>query len=286
MKTNEIIFYQFEDSESFSKRVVYAILALFFGILFMCCSFASESEEGWIPLLVLSGICYVLFIVCMFLSFWMCRRYVVSNRSVSISRGFATDIEFPADSITGVSMNSFWAWVSVATPTGRQVVYMSKNDTIYCFNALKEMIYDRQDAHEVIQNGTKKQAKTTTTHNNETASAPETQPKNKNSEPTIYTYKKSESQPQQSFIKRSYTDDELRALPLTSLTQLYASDKITKETYDRIRNEDEKAKDEAKKKEETQVLPCPECGEDLSFMGWDDLKQKQSCPFCGKEILF
>jgi len=116
--------------------------------------------------------------------------------------------------------------------------------------------------------------------------APKSQTENKNTEQTSYKQTASEPQPQQSFIKRSYTDDELRALPLTSLTQLYASYKITKETYDRIRNEDEKAKDEAKKKEETQVLPCPECGEDLSFMGWDDLKQKQSCPFCGKEILF
>ena len=35
------------------------------------------------------------------------------------------------------------------------------------------------------------------------------------------------------------------------------------------------------------ILPCPHCGEDLSFMGWDDvdLKQKQTCPLCGKEFL-
>lgn len=33
---------------------------------------------------------------------------------------------------------------------------------------------------------------------------------------------------------------------------------------------------------------CPECGEDLSFMGWreDELKEKHSCPMCGKAILF
>ena len=33
--------------------------------------------------------------------------------------------------------------------------------------------------------------------------------------------------------------------------------------------------------------PCPECGEDLSFMGWDEeeLRQKQECPLCGKEIV-
>jgi predicted RNA-binding Zn-ribbon protein involved in translation (DUF1610 family) len=45
---------------------------------------------------------------------------------------------------------------------------------------------------------------------------------------------------------------------------------------------------EAKKEEALGALPCPECGEDLSFMGWDEneLNQKQSCPLCGKEILF
>ena len=45
---------------------------------------------------------------------------------------------------------------------------------------------------------------------------------------------------------------------------------------------------EAKKEEALEALPCPECGEDLSFMGWDDneLKEEQTCPLCGKEILF
>ena len=44
----------------------------------------------------------------------------------------------------------------------------------------------------------------------------------------------------------------------------------------------------AKKEETIQAIPCPECGEDLSFMGWDDneLKEEQTCPLCGKEILF
>ena len=41
--------------------------------------------------------------------------------------------------------------------------------------------------------------------------------------------------------------------------------------------------------EKTQkMLPCPYCGEDLVVMGWDenDLSEKQTCPLCGKEILF
>ncbi len=44
----------------------------------------------------------------------------------------------------------------------------------------------------------------------------------------------------------------------------------------------------AKKEETIHALPCPECGEDLSFMGWDEneLKEEQTCPLCGKEILF
>ena len=44
-----------------------------------------------------------------------------------------------------------------------------------------------------------------------------------------------------------------------------------------------------KKKEEPQpVLPCPNCGEDLDFMGWDEnaLKERQVCPLCGKDITF
>ena len=36
-----------------------------------------------------------------------------------------------------------------------------------------------------------------------------------------------------------------------------------------------------------EILPCPQCGEDLSFMGWDDteLHTTLTCPLCGKEIL-
>ena len=42
------------------------------------------------------------------------------------------------------------------------------------------------------------------------------------------------------------------------------------------------------KQEQKISLPCPECGEDLRFMGWDesDLGQNQTCPMCGKEISF
>ena len=41
-------------------------------------------------------------------------------------------------------------------------------------------------------------------------------------------------------------------------------------------------------KEPEVILPCPKCGENLGFMGWNetDLKEKQVCPFCGKEISF
>lgn len=41
------------------------------------------------------------------------------------------------------------------------------------------------------------------------------------------------------------------------------------------------------KEQSANEMPCPECGEDLSFMGWDksELKEKQTCPLCGKEIL-
>ena len=54
-------------------------------------------------------------------------------------------------------------------------------------------------------------------------------------------------------------------------------------------NTNDSTKKEHKEKEEPQnILPCPQCGEDLAFMGWDDndLKEKQTCPLCGKEILF
>ena len=48
------------------------------------------------------------------------------------------------------------------------------------------------------------------------------------------------------------------------------------------------SKKEHEQKEEPQnILPCPQCGEDLAFMGWDDneLNEMQTCPLCGKEIL-
>ena len=54
-------------------------------------------------------------------------------------------------------------------------------------------------------------------------------------------------------------------------------------------NTNDSTKKEHTKKEEPQnILLCHECGEDLSFMGWDDneLKEEQTCPLCGKEILF
>ena len=43
----------------------------------------------------------------------------------------------------------------------------------------------------------------------------------------------------------------------------------------------------APKETRPKLLPCPECGEDLDFMGWSDkeLKTTQICPLCGKEIL-
>ena len=38
---------------------------------------------------------------------------------------------------------------------------------------------------------------------------------------------------------------------------------------------------------ESDVVVCPECGEELAFMGWSDeeLKEKQECPMCKKEII-
>ena len=35
-------------------------------------------------------------------------------------------------------------------------------------------------------------------------------------------------------------------------------------------------------------MPCPACGEDLAFMGWEEneLEEQQVCPICGKEIVF
>lgn len=41
------------------------------------------------------------------------------------------------------------------------------------------------------------------------------------------------------------------------------------------------------KQKNPNALPCPWCGEDLTFMGWNDteLQEKQTCPLCGKEVL-
>lgn len=43
-----------------------------------------------------------------------------------------------------------------------------------------------------------------------------------------------------------------------------------------------------KKEEFKNTLCCPECKENLAFMGWDDsdLENSQVCPFCESEILF
>ena len=52
----------------------------------------------------------------------------------------------------------------------------------------------------------------------------------------------------------------------------------------------EKKETPSKKEAEMPVepLPCPECGEDLSFMGWSDyeLSHQHTCPFCRKKITF
>ena len=53
-------------------------------------------------------------------------------------------------------------------------------------------------------------------------------------------------------------------------------------------NTPDSIKKEPKPKEAPrEILPCPQCGEDLSFMGWDDteLHATLTCPLCGKEIL-
>ena len=45
-------------------------------------------------------------------------------------------------------------------------------------------------------------------------------------------------------------------------------------------------KNEVHIEEPKNILLCPECGEDLEFMGWSDadLEEMQTCPLCGKEI--
>ena len=50
----------------------------------------------------------------------------------------------------------------------------------------------------------------------------------------------------------------------------------------------EQEQKQEEKEEPSEPLFCPHCGEDLAFMAWDDndLKEKQTCPMCGKEILF
>ena len=63
----------------------------------------------------------------------------------------------------------------------------------------------------------------------------------------------------------------------------------TKKLLSTSTNTDFLPKEEHKVKEEPEhPLPCPLCGENLAFMGWDDtdLQENQICPFCGKEISF
>ena len=73
-------------------------------------------------------------------------------------------------------------------------------------------------------------------------------------------------------------------------------EKTKKETQEKVKPEVENTakQDTAEKTEQKpddksqEILPCPHCGENLTFMGWDDsdLQENQFCPLCGKEICF
>ncbi|MBE6807347.1 MAG: hypothetical protein E7527_04985 [Ruminococcaceae bacterium] len=96
----------------------------------------------------------------------------------------------------------------------------------------------------------------------------------RNKKPPIIKVETESKQPQKS-INQSSAKKENDISPKT--TNVVEAKQITSQQ-----------KVAAKKEETIQALPCPECGEDLSFMGWDEneLKEEQTCPLCGKEILF
>ena len=106
-------------------------------------------DEEFVVLLTLTGIGYPISLCFFYLSFGFCRKYIVSDRSVSISKGFFTDFEFPADSIVAIKRVSFFSSITISTAGGRFTVFGFK-DSKKCFEALKTVLYDRQNTPEIV----------------------------------------------------------------------------------------------------------------------------------------
>lgn len=94
----------------------------------------------------------------------------------------------------------------------------------------------------------------------------------RNKKPPIIKVETEKSQPQ----KPANQNVAKREKPIKKTLSIEATQNIVQPT------------DEGKREKVTATLPCPACGEDLEFMGWgeEELKEKQTCPLCGADILF
>ena len=107
-------------------------------------------------------------------------------------------------------------------------------------------------------------------------------------------YPMAEEQANREAEERAKREAEAKAKHEAELkAQREATEKARQEAEEKAKeqsavNTPDSIKKEPKPKEAPrEILPCPQCGEDLSFMGWDDteLHATLTCPLCGKEIL-
>ena len=146
-KQKEKILYHYDVGTGALVGQIFAgIVFLAFGTIGWIMPIIDGDFLGW---LTLTGICYPITILCFYLSFGFCRKYIVSDRSVSISKGFFTDLEFPVDSIVAIKKVSFMSRISIATAAGHFTVFGLENSE-KCFDALKTVLYGRQDTPEAV----------------------------------------------------------------------------------------------------------------------------------------
>ncbi len=152
MKNNEKILYQYDvGTGALTTQIVAGVICFILGTIGWILPIVDGDYWIWSFMTFLG---YPIAIWCFYMSFGFCRKYIVSDRSVSISKGFFTDLEFPADSIIGIKRISFFSLVTIATAVGKFTVFGLK-DSKECFDALKAVLYGRQDAPEFFAEANK-----------------------------------------------------------------------------------------------------------------------------------
>ena len=139
---NSLLFKYVSESNPWTRAFIGALLF----VVGTVCLIVPIVEEEYFGYFALTALGYFIGIPLFFSSFNFCRGFYISYDSISISKGFATDLEFPIDSVVGFGMNSYTHTVTVATAAGTFKASLNEESADSCFKAIKMAVYARQRA--------------------------------------------------------------------------------------------------------------------------------------------